>query len=103
MTRLDFVMEPSFQCPDDKAGEVAFIKATSAIGGQDAVEEYMACGHFPLSVSFSLGEIAEGETPVSKLAVPLAEFPVARHPEETNDDFWARVEFAAVNVLGRYA
>jgi hypothetical protein len=103
MTRLDFVMEPSFQCPDDEAGEVAFIKATRAIGGRDAVEEYMACGLFPLSASFSLGEIAEGETLVLKLAVPLPKFPVARRPEEMNYGFWAKVELAAVHVLGRYA
>jgi hypothetical protein len=43
MTRLDFVMEPSFQCLDDKAGDVAFVKATRMIGGRHAIEEYMAC------------------------------------------------------------
>jgi hypothetical protein len=81
---------------------VAFVKATHTIGGRDAVEEYMACGLSPLSANFNLGEIAEGETPVSKLLVPLPEFPVARHPEDTNDGFWARVELTTVNVFGQY-
>jgi hypothetical protein len=61
MTRLDFVTEPSFKCPNDKAGDVAFIKATHEIGGRDAVKEYMASGLFPLSVSFNLGEIVDGK------------------------------------------
>jgi hypothetical protein len=103
MSRLDFITESSFQCPDDEAGDVSFIKATCAIGGRDAVEEYMACGVFPLLVSFHLGEIAEGETLELKLAVPLLEFPIARRPKETNDSFWVRVELATVNVVGQYA
>jgi hypothetical protein len=103
MTRLDFVVEPSFKCPDDEAGDVAFIKATRAIGGRDAVEEYMACGLFPLSTSFNLGDIADGETPVWKLAVPLPKFLIARRIEEMNDGFRARVGLAATNVVGWYA
>jgi hypothetical protein len=103
MTELDFVMEPPFECPDDEAGDVAFIKATHTIGGWDAVVEYMACGLFPLSVSFDLGEIAYGETPVSKLTVPMPDFPVAKLLEMTNDGFWVRVLLATVNVVGWYA
>jgi hypothetical protein len=82
---------------------VAFVKATHSIGGQDVAEEYLACRIFPLSVSFSLGEIVDGETLVSKLIVPLPESPVARLLEEMNDGFRVRVEVAAVNVVGRYA
>jgi hypothetical protein len=67
------------------------------------MEEYMACRLFPLSVSFNLGEIADGETSVLKLAIPMPEFPVARRPEEMNDGFRVRVELAAVNVVGWYA
>jgi hypothetical protein len=103
MTRLDFVTEPSFQCLDDEAGDVAFIKVTRAIGGRDTIEEYLACGFFALSVSFKMGKISEGETPVSKLAVPLLKFPVARRPEEMNDGFRVRVELVATNIVGRYA
>jgi hypothetical protein len=33
MTALDFVTEPSFECADDDVDDVAFIKATSSIGG----------------------------------------------------------------------
>jgi hypothetical protein len=96
-------MELSFECPDNDANDVAFVKATYSIHGRVVIEEDMACGLFPLLASFSLGKIANGETPVSKLAVPLLEFPVVRLPKEMSDGFQVRVELATVNVVGRYA
>jgi hypothetical protein len=33
MTALDFAMEPPFECTDDDAGDVGFIRATRSIGG----------------------------------------------------------------------
>jgi hypothetical protein len=103
MTGLNFAMKASFKCLDDNAGDVAFVRATCTIGSRDAVEEYMACGLFPLSASFGLVKIVEGEMLVSKLVVPMLLFPIARLPEETNDGFMASVELAAANVIGRYA
>jgi hypothetical protein len=47
----------------------------------------MACRRFPLSDGFGLGEIEYGETSVSKITLPLREFPVARFLEEMNDRF----------------
>jgi hypothetical protein len=67
------------------------------------MEEYMAYGLFPLSASFGVGEVTNEETPVSKLAVPMPNFHVAKLPEEMNDDFCARVELAVVNIVGWYA
>jgi hypothetical protein len=84
---LNFMMEPPFECPDDEIGDPAFVKATRTIGGRDDVEEYMACGLFPLSASFGFGEVADGEMPVSKLSTPMPDFWVARLLEETNDGF----------------
>jgi hypothetical protein len=66
MIKLDFVMKSSFECPNDEAGDAAFVKVTHTIDGQDAVEEYVSCRLFPSSVSFDLGEIADGETPVEE-------------------------------------
>jgi hypothetical protein len=103
MTRLDFVTKPSFNCPDDEAGDMAFIKATRTIGCRDTMEEYMACGLFTLSASFNLGEIADGEIPVLKLAIPLLEFPVAKRLEEMNDGFWVRVDLLTMIFVGQYA
>jgi hypothetical protein len=43
MTQLDYLMEaPS--CGLEDANFVAFVEATSIIGGRDAVEEFLACG-----------------------------------------------------------
>jgi hypothetical protein len=61
MSKLEFVTKPSYQCPNNEAGDVAFVKATYVIGGRDTGEEYMACELFPMSASFDLGEISEGE------------------------------------------
>jgi hypothetical protein len=103
MTDLDFMMEPMFQCPNNDASDVAFVRVMHTISSRDTVEEYMACGLFPLSANFDLGEVVEGETLMSKLVVPMPTFPLARLPNETNDSFVARVEPAAANVIGRYA
>jgi hypothetical protein len=100
MTALDFASEPSFECADDDAGDVAFIMTTRSIGIRDAVEEYMAYGLFPLLASFGLGEIEDGEMPVSKINWPMTEFPIARLSDETNDHFHASVELAAENIVG---
>jgi hypothetical protein len=103
MCALDFVTEPSFDCGEDDAGDVAFVSATRSIGGWDIVEEYMAYGLFPLSASFGSGEIEDRETSVSKITFSLTEFPIPRLPKEINDHFWVRVELAAENVVGSYA
>jgi hypothetical protein len=87
MCALDFVTEPSFDCGEDDAGDVAFVSATRSIGGWDIVEEYMAYGLFPLSASFGSGEIEDRETSVSKITFSLTEFPIPRLPKEINDHF----------------
>jgi hypothetical protein len=60
----------------------------------------MACGLFPLAVSFGLGEIADGEMPVLKILLPPPMFPLT---DETDDHFHARVELADENVMRSYA
>jgi hypothetical protein len=62
MVPLDFSTDPSFECTDNDSGDLAFIRATSLNGGRDAVQEYLACGMFPLSANFSFAEIVDGVT-----------------------------------------
>jgi hypothetical protein len=38
MYALDFATDPSFECADNDAGDVAFLSATHSIGSRDAVE-----------------------------------------------------------------
>jgi hypothetical protein len=66
------------------------------------MEEFLVYGLFPLSLSFGLGEVADGEMPVSKLSAPMPDFPVARLLKETNDQFRVRVELATASVVGQY-
>jgi hypothetical protein len=82
---------------------VAFIKATGAIGGCDGVEAYLACGLYPLSANFGLGDITDGRTPVSKLKILLPKFRVVRSDEEGDIKFLTRVELEVENVVGSYS
>jgi hypothetical protein len=53
MSTLDFVTDPSFECADDDdIRDVTFVSATHSISRRDGVEEYLACGFFPLSTGF---------------------------------------------------
>jgi hypothetical protein len=103
MAPLDFSIDPSFECADDDFRDLAFVHATGLIGGWDAVEEYLACGLFPLSASFGFIEIADGETPMSKVTLPLPKLPSAKLDGETDDHFLAKVELGTENVLGSYS
>jgi hypothetical protein len=66
MSELYFAMEPSFEHADDDAGKVMFVSATCSIGGRDAVDEYLACGLFPLSAGFGIREIKDGTSQCQK-------------------------------------
>jgi hypothetical protein len=99
MTKLNFMMDPPFDCPDDEVSDASFVRATRTIGGRDAVEEYMVCSLFPLSVSFELGEVGDGETPVLKRSAPMPDFQATRLLEETTDQFLVRVELGIANIV----
>jgi hypothetical protein len=71
------------------------------LGVCDAVE-YLACGLYPLSASFSLREITYGITPVSMLKVPLPKFRVVCSDKEDDVKFFARVELEAESIVGSY-
>jgi hypothetical protein len=67
-------------------------RPSSAIRGRDAVEEYLACGFYPLSSSVSFGGITDGVTQVSRVKLPLAKFCAVCSDEEDHAQFLARVE-----------
>jgi hypothetical protein len=53
-------------CGLDDANVAAFVEVTSIIGSRDAVEEFLACGLWPLSEKFGI-EVETKETPCQKL------------------------------------
>jgi hypothetical protein len=69
-----YYMVPLLQSSSPLQGKsvyLAFVHAASLIGGQDVVEEYLACGMFPLSASFRFSEIADrGETSFKSDSAP---------------------------------
>jgi hypothetical protein len=58
MSVLDYTVEPEVECSDDDTNNVAFVQATTTIGGQDAVEEFVACKMFPLASSFGFKDVS---------------------------------------------
>jgi hypothetical protein len=53
MTELDYLTEAPSSCGLEDANVAAFTEATSIIRGRDAVEDFLACGLWPLSEKFS--------------------------------------------------
>jgi hypothetical protein len=70
---------------------------TKFIEGQDIVEEFIACGMYPLAASAGFDRVAMHMTPVSKLKVPLG-----WHINEDDVQFLARVELEAESIIGSY-
>jgi hypothetical protein len=92
MAPLDLLTDPSFECVDDDSGDLTFVHVTSLVDGQDTVEEYLACGMFLLWAGFGFTEIADGDTPVSEVTLPLPQFHLAKLQGEGDAHFLERVE-----------
>jgi hypothetical protein len=99
MCSLEFRTEPPFDCADDDSRDVAFIHATKFIGGRDAVEEFVACGVYPLAAGAGFDRVVTCTTLVSKWKVLLPKF-IAAHKDDVQ--FLARVELEAEGIAGSY-
>jgi hypothetical protein len=71
ISALDYAVEPEVECQDDDPNDVAFIRATATIGGNNAVEEYVACMMYPFVVGFIFESVPLGMTAMSKVETPL--------------------------------
>jgi hypothetical protein len=67
MSALDYTIEPKVECLDNDPNDVAFVRATTTIGGRDAIEEFVACKMFPLASGFSFKNMPISMTLVSKV------------------------------------
>jgi hypothetical protein len=70
VTLLDNLMEARSSCGLEDTNFVAFIEATSIIGGCNAVEEFLACGMWPLGKKFGF-TVETQESLMSKVMVPM--------------------------------
>jgi hypothetical protein len=87
MTDLEYVMEPPHDCPDSDPNDKAFIRATTTIGGRDAVEEFMSSKIWPLSAGLDFNKILEALTPISKVILPWLKFVVVKPDGECDEQF----------------
>jgi hypothetical protein len=103
MTGLEFKTEPPFNCDHSDSGSVAFIRATKFLGGRNVVEEFIACGMYPLVTNVRFDWVTTFVTPVSKFKVPMPKF-MAIHKDNDEDDiqFLVRVELEAEGIAGSY-
>jgi hypothetical protein len=102
MTVLDYMVESEVDCLDDDLNNAAFIRATSTIGGRDAIEEFKACKMYPLAYSFGFKGVALGMTPVSNVHTLLLVFLVETASAKNAHHILAEVETEAEKVLGSF-
>jgi hypothetical protein len=75
MSALDNEVEPLVGCMDTNINDVAFIRATTMMGGGcDIIEEFLTCGMYPFSAGFGFMNVTDGTTAMSKVEVPLPVF-----------------------------
>jgi hypothetical protein len=101
MTPLDHLTDATFECSPEDVNVVAFAKVTSIIGGHDVVEEFLACGIWPLSKSYEF-EVERKETPLSKVMVPIPKVTPTIGKQESEAIFKAWIATAANLLVGNY-
>jgi hypothetical protein len=87
---------------DSNINDVAFVQATTMIGGRDIIKEFLACRMYPLLVGFGFKNVTDGTTAMSKVVVPLPVFPVEPILMENVHHFLAKVETEPERILGSY-
>jgi hypothetical protein len=102
MSELDYAIEPEVECLDDDPNDVAFVRATTTIGGHDAVEEYIVCKMYPLVAGFGFESMPLGMTPMLKVETPLPLLVVGNVAVEHADRLLADIEMEAEKVLGSF-
>jgi hypothetical protein len=102
MSALDYTVELEFECLDNDPNDIAFVRVTATIRGQDAVEEFVACKMFSLAVGFGFKEVTISMTPMSKVRTPLPMFPVEPVSAEDTPRVLVEVETKAKRFLGSF-
>jgi hypothetical protein len=101
MTQLNYLTEVPFECALDDVNVAAFVEAASFIGGRDAVEEFLACGMWPLHEKFSF-EVEMKETPLSKVVVLMPKVMHTIGALESEAAFETQIVNAANLLDGNY-
>jgi hypothetical protein len=70
MTKMNYLTEVPSSCGLENTNVVAFIEATSLIGGRVVMEEFLASDLWPLGQQFGF-QVERKEPPLSKVLVPM--------------------------------
>jgi hypothetical protein len=101
MSALDYLMEMPHSCAADNVNVLAFEEATKIIRRRDAVEEFLACGIWPLSDGWDF-KVEKIESPLSKVIVPMPKMTAIIAEKETWAAFEARIASATNQLVGNY-
>jgi hypothetical protein len=101
MSALDYLMEMPHSCAVDNVNVLAFEEATKFIRRRDAVEEFLACGIWPLSDDWDF-KVEKIESPLSKVIVPMPKVTAIIAGKEMWATFEARITSATNHLVGNY-
>jgi hypothetical protein len=101
MALLNYATEVTFECSPADADVAAFTESASIIGGRDIVEEFLACGLWPLSEKFFF-KVETKETPLSKVVVRMRQVTLVIGAQELGSAFEVRIAIAACLLVGNY-
>jgi hypothetical protein len=95
MMQLEYLTDAPYRCSTDDVNVMAFTEATAIIRGRDVVEEFLACGIWPLSEGWEY-EVETKESPLSKVVVVT----LIIGKEEMG---WPWIAAAANQLVGNYS
>jgi hypothetical protein len=101
MTPLDYLTDALFECSPGDVNVGAYTETTSIIGGCDIVEEFLACGIWPLREKFEF-EVEMEETPLSKVMVPMLKVTPTIGNQELEAALEAQIVVATNLLVGIY-
>jgi hypothetical protein len=101
MIPLNYLTDAPFDCGLGDVNVVAFTKATSIIGGHDAIEEFLVCSIWLLSEKCEF-EVETKETPLSMVMVPMLKVTLTISSYKSEAAFKTRIINTANLLFGNY-
>jgi hypothetical protein len=102
MRALNFCTKPITSDTAQDLNDDAFVWASQNIEGRDDVEQFLSCEVWPLSAGVNFDHVKVHFTLVSRLKIPLPNFPLCCQGEEDDVWFLAKVEQEDRNIVGGY-
>jgi hypothetical protein len=101
MAPLDYLTDAPFECGPGDVNVVAYTETTSIFGVYDIVEEFLACGIWPLRDKCEF-EVEMKETPLWKVMVPMSKVTPTIGNQESEVALEAQIVVATNLLVGIY-